>query len=311
MKPKVLLTCELMDSVMKTLHQDYDVVHWWELPDQKAYLEQSAAGIKAIVTGGHLGADRDLIGALPDLEIVASYGVGYDKIDLDAAKEAGAAVTNTPDVLTDDVADMVIGLLLCLFRKVHVGDRHVREGKWPQADLPLTRSVKDQTLGVVGLGRIGGAVAKRAEALGMKIAWFDVAEKPVDWPYYGSIIELAKACDVLCMSCNATAENRHMVSTEVLEALGPEGAVVNPARGSLIDEKALIKALKEGKIWGAALDVFEDEPNVPPELFEFPNVVLQPHMGSATFSTRQAMGDLVMENMRRHFAGEELLTRVI
>ena len=310
MKPRVLLTCALMESVMDALHKDYDVLHWWEIDDQKAYLEKSSAGIKAIVTGGHLGAGRQLIEALPDLEIVASYGVGYDKIDLEATKDVGAVVTNTPDVLTDDVADMVIGLLLCLFRRVHIGDAHVRKGMWPKGDLPLTRSVKDQTLGVVGLGRIGTAVAKRAEAMGMRIAWFDVAEKPVDWPFYGSIIELAKASDVLCMSCNATAENQHMVNREVLEALGPQGAVVNPARGSLIDEKALIQALKEGVIWGAALDVFEDEPNVPPELFEFPNVVLQPHMGSATVHTRQAMGDLVMENLRRHFAGEDLLTQV-
>ena len=220
-------------------------------------------------------------------------------------------VTNTPDVLTDDVADMVIGLLLCLFRKVHIGDAHVRAGKWPQGELPLTRSLKGQTLGVCGLGRIGTAVATRAQALGMKIAWFDTMSKAVDWTPYGSIIELAKVSDVLCMSCNATAENQHMVNSEVLEALGPEGAVVNPARGSLIDEKALIQALKEGKIWGAALDVFEDEPNVPAELFEFPNVVLQPHMGSATVGTRQAMGDLVMDNLKRHFAGEDLLTPVL
>jgi lactate dehydrogenase-like 2-hydroxyacid dehydrogenase len=180
MKPKVLLTCSLYETVMDALHQDYEVVHWWELPDQAAYLKESSSGIKAIVTGGHLGASRELIEALPDLEIVASYGVGYDKVDLAACQEAGAAVTNTPDVLTDDVADIVIGLLLCLYRKIHIGDSHVRQGNWPKVDLPLTRSLNGQTLGVVGLGRIGTAVAKRAEALGMKIAWFDLVLCPTN-----------------------------------------------------------------------------------------------------------------------------------
>ena len=312
MKPKILLICPYLETVMESLHQCYDVVYWWELKNQNAYLAESGSEIRVLATAGHMGASRQLIEALPNLEIICSYGVGYDAIDMGAAQEAAVPVTNTPEVLTDDVADMVIGMLLCLYRKIHVGDRYVRQGRWPQGELPLTRSIQGQTLGVFGLGRIGKAVAIRAEALGMKIAWCDIVGQPgVDWPHYGSILELARACDVLCMSCNVTPKSLHIVNRQVLEALGPQGSVVNSARGLLIDEKALIQALQNGKLWGAALDVFEDEPNVPEELYQFPNVVLQPHMGSATVSTRQAMGDLLIENLRRHFAGEQLLTQVL
>ena len=311
MKPKVLLIWSLMEWMLDVIHEQYDAVHWWELEDREKFLAESGADIRAVVTGAHIGADRPLMESLPNLEIITSYGVGFDTIDIQAAKERNVIVTNTPDVLTDDVADLAIGMLVCLFRGIHQGDRYIREGRWLKGPMPLMRAVKGSRLGIVGLGRIGRAIARRAEPMGMQIAYTDVmAMEDVSWPRYPDVKTLAENSDILCLSCNATPENKHLANAEILEALGPQGVVVNPARGSLVDEQALIQALEQNKIWGAALDVFENEPNVPEGLLKHPRVLVQPHVGSATEATRRAMGELVLENLRRYFAGEKLLTPV-
>lgn len=311
MKPKVLLIGPMIEPVMTVLNERYDVINWWELRDQSGFLRTSASGIRAVVTNGHLGVDPEVMKSLPDLEIVSSYGVGYDAINIPAADALGIPVTNTPDVLTDDVADLALGMMICLFRNIHHGDRYIRDGGWQKGPLPLARTLKGCRFGIVGLGRIGTAIANRAEGFGWQIAWTDIAPNPsFSWPFFPTVLDLAAASDILCLACNANDDNHHLVGAEVLDALGPHGVLVNSARGSLVDERALISALQQGRIWGAALDVFEDEPNVPIELLEHPRVLVQPHVGSATDATRNAMGDLVLENLRLHFAGEALLTPV-
>lgn len=248
---------------------------------------------------------------LPNLEIIANFGVGYDAIDIDAAKERGIRVTNTPDVLSDDVADLALALMLDVSRRLTFGDRYVREGKWEEGNFPLQRKVSGRKVGILGLGRIGQAIASRASAFNMKVAYHGRHEKSdVPYEYHSSLVDLAKTCDFLVIACPGGPSTRHLVNREVLDALGPEGCLVNIARGSVVVEPELVKALAEGRLGSAGLDVFEDEPRVPEELKGMENVVLQPHVGSATFETRKDMAELVLTNLTAHFGGKELPTPV-
>ena len=253
-----------------------------------------------------------LVEALPALEIIAINGVGTDAVDLDHARARGVRVTSTPGVLTDDVADLALALILATLRRVCVGDRLVRAGAWGRTALPLATKFTGKRLGIVGLGRIGRAVAKRASGFDVTIAYTDrqaVADAP--YPFQPSLVALARESDILVVAAAGGPTSRHLVGREVLDALGPDGILVNVARGSIVDEAALVDALREGRLGGAGLDVFEDEPRVPEALWTMDQVVLQPHQASATHETREAMARLVLDNLAAQFAGRPLLTPVV
>ena len=310
MKPEVLATGPFPATPMDELERNFTVHKLWEAPDPDM-LVKSLADIEAMTTSSFCGADRRLIEALPNLKIIANFGVGYDSVDVAAAKERGIVITNTPDVLTDDVADMAIALLLASTRRVVEGDRYVREGKWLEAALPLGRSLGSKLCGILGLGRIGLAIAQRLQAFNAHVVYSGPREKPdVPYRFYPSLVEMARDCDFLILSCPGGAATRRLVNAEVLRALGPKGTLVNVARGSVVDEEALVAALQAGELGHASLDVFEDEPRVPEALFAMDNVVVQPHQASATIETRAAMARLVLENLQAFFAGRRLLTPV-
>lgn len=312
-KPDILLVGPYPERDRVELEKSYELHNLWEAKDKDAFLSERANIIRAIATRGDLGANRALIEALPALEIISCFGVGVDKVDLDYARERGVCVTHTPGVLTNDVADMGMALMLALARRIPQGDVYVRSGAWLKGKLgTLTTSLAGKTLGILGLGRIGRAVAGRSEGFQMKIVYHDlIAHDDVDYPYHASATDLAAAADILMVCLSGSATTEKMVDRGVLEALGPRGMLVNISRGSTVDEPAFVSALQSGTIAGAALDVFADEPNVPEVLLSMDNVVLQPHHASGTHETRAAMGDLVLENLRCHFAGEAPPTPVL
>ena len=270
-----------------------------------------APQIRAIAASGESKVSAELMAKLPALEIISVFGVGYDGIDTQAAKARGVMVTHTPNVLNDDVADLAMGLMLAAARQLPAADRYVKDGKWPNGPMPLTRKVSGARLGIVGMGRIGQAIAARAQAFGMHIAYTARSAKAeIAHRYVATPTALAAESDYLVVITPGGAGTRKLINAEVLAALGTKGILVNVARGSVVDEAALIEALQNGVIGGAGLDVFENEPNVPEALRQMPHVVLAPHIGSATTNTRQAMGDLAFNNMHHHFSGKAVLTPV-
>ncbi len=291
------------------LEADYTVHRLWQAPDRDAFVRDVVPRVEVIVTTGGAGASRALIEQLPKLRLIACFGVGVDAIDLAAARERGVAVTNTPDVLTDDVADLAIGLMLAALRGIATADRYVRAGLWLRANMPLQTQMSGKRLGIVGMGRIGQAIAKRASAFDVSIAWNGPRPKDLPWRYESDLLALARSVDVLVAACPGGAATRGLISRAVLEALGP-GIFVNIARGSVVDEGALVELLVTRRLGGAALDVFADEPRVPEALFALDHVVLQPHQASATRETRAAMGQLVLDNIAAHVAGRPLVTPV-
>jgi lactate dehydrogenase-like 2-hydroxyacid dehydrogenase len=312
MKPEIILVESMMPAVEAALDEAYVVHRLSKAPDRARFLAEVGPRVRAIATGGGTGVARDLFDAVPDLGIIAINGIGTDAVDLDAARARGVRVTTTPDVLTDDVADMAMGLVLAASRGLAVGDRFVRSGSWLTGKLPLARKVSGKRLGIFGLGRIGSAIARRAEAFGMTIAYTNRKPAPgVAWTFVPDLAALARDSDVLVIAAAGGAGTRGFVGREVLDALGPEGILVNVARGSVVDEPALVAALAEGRLGGAGLDVFVDEPRVPEALFALDNVVLAPHQGSATVETRTAMGELVLANLAAFFAGRPLPTPVV
>ena len=276
-----------------------------------AALAAVASQIRGIAASGESQVSAALIAQLPALEIISVMGVGYDGVDAAAAVARGVRVTHTPNVLNDDVADLAIGLMLSAARQLPAADRYVRAGLWPQGAMPLARKMSGARLGLVGMGRIGQAIATRALAFGMSVAYHSRQARPgVPYAYHDSVVALAAHSDFLVVITPGGAGTRHLINAEVLQALGPKGFLVNVARGSVVDETALIDALERGVIAGAGLDVFENEPRVPDRLLALPKVVLSPHIGSATFATRQAMADLAAANLAAHFAGQPLLSPV-
>ncbi len=273
--------------------------------------QRIAGGIRAILTTGTLGVTPELVGSLPALEIVSVHGVGVDAVPLALLADKGIHVTNTPDVLTDDVADFAVTLLLSAVRRLALLDRYVRAGGWP-AKAPLTqaRSLKGKVAGIVGFGRIGQAVAQRLQGFGMEIRYYQRSPGPAPERRSASLLALAGESDMLVLCMPGGPETRHMIGLDVIEALGPEGTLVNIARGSVVDEAALVAALQDGRLGAAGLDVFEDEPNVPAALLALDNVVLTPHVGSFTVEARRAMGRLAVANLLAHFGGEPLPTPV-
>ncbi|WP_343585327.1 2-hydroxyacid dehydrogenase [Herbaspirillum sp.] len=308
-RPDVLIVARLPQHLMQLLHDNFNCHNLLDgLSEEK--LQQIAPSIRAIAANGEARVPRELMARFPALEIVSVFGVGYDGVDVPAARERGIHVTHTPDVLTDDVADMAIALLLATARNVVRADRFARGGEWKNGPFPFTTKVSGAKLGIVGLGRIGEAIARRAAGFDMDIAYHNRSKKDVPYTYYGDIKSLAAAVDFLVMITPGGAGTRALVNAEVLEALGPKGFLINVARGSVVDEAALVRALKDGKIAGAGLDVFENEPNIPAELAALDNVVLTPHMASGTLVTRTAMADLAFNNLQAHFAGKPVLTPV-
>ena len=306
----VLVIARLWPPMMEALHAAFrvhDRVH----QDDRAAFAAIAPRVRAIAASGESKVTRELIAQLPALEIISVFGVGYDGIDVAAARERGIAVTHTPNVLNDEVADLALGLMLAVARRIPQADRYVREGKWPAGPIPLARKVSGARLGIVGLGRIGMAIARRAAAFEMSIAYTARSEKPAcGYRFFPSAAALAAEVDFLVVITPGGAGTRKLIDAAVLHALGKKGYLVNVARGSVVDEAALVEALQSGTIAGAGLDVFENEPNVPAELFSLDNVVLTPHVGSATWQTRRAMSDLAFGNLEAHFAGRPLLSPV-
>jgi lactate dehydrogenase-like 2-hydroxyacid dehydrogenase len=263
------------------------------------------------VCGGHTRIDDAFVELFPRLEIVSSFGVGYDHIDAGTLARRGIVVTHTPDVLTGEVADLALGLLIATVRQLPQVDRYLRAGKWLERPYPLTATLRGRKVGILGLGRIGKAIAKRLEACELEIEYHGRTPQPeMKYRYHATLLGLAQSCDVLMVVASGGPETKHIVNQPVLEALGPDGILINIGRGSVVDEVALVQALKDGKILSAGLDVFEDEPRVPAELMAMDHVVLLPHVGSASVHTRNAMGQLVVDNLVSWFGGKGALTPV-
>lgn len=309
-KPDVLIIAPMFPAAIETIQREFSAHKLYQAQDREALIVSLADRVRGIATTGTVGAKAELIEALPKLEIISCFGVGYDGVDVEAARKHGVIVTNTPDVLTDCVADLTLSLLLAVARRICAADRYVRSGRWLQGPMPLSSKVGGKICGIVGLGRIGAAVAKRAQALGMNIAYHGPRPKDVPYRYYPSLVELAHDADYLVLTMPGGPETRHLVDTTIIDALGPEGTLINVARGSVVDEAALVDALKSGRLGAAGLDVYEHEPQVPEALLTMDHVVLLPHIGSATRETRAAMGELTVANLRAHFAGQPVLTRV-
>ncbi|GMN37209.1 hypothetical protein TIFTF001_006633 [Ficus carica] len=308
----VLMPIPMNSYLEGELEKRFNLFKLWTVPHKAQFLKENADSVRAVIGNSSSGADADLIDALPKLEIVASFSVGIDKVDLKKCKEKGIRVTNTPDVLTEDVADLAIGLMLAVLRRLCESDRFVRSGKWKMGDYKLTTKFTGKTVGIIGLGRIGQAIATRAEAFNCPISYHSRSQKAdVKHKYYPTVVELAANCDILVVACPLTEETRHIINREVIDALGPKGVLINIGRGPHVDESELVSALVEGRLGGAGLDVYQNEPEVPEELFGLENVVLLPHVGSATVETRTAMADLVIGNLEAHFLKKPLLTPVV
>lgn len=311
-RPHVLMCGAYPEWDMQALERDYRLHKLWLADDRDALVAQCAPAVRAIATRGELGASAELMSRLPALEIVACYGVGTDAIDLAAARQRGVRVTNTPDVLTGDVADIAVGLALAAMRRIPAGDAHVRSGAWSQGNMGLVTRLYGKRVGVVGFGRIGQAVARRLSGFDVEIGYFDVAERS-DSPhrFFAPLPALADWCELLVVTLAGGAATQNLIGAEVLSALGPQGWLVNVSRGSTVHEPALIEALERRSIAGAGLDVFWNEPRIDPRFLTLDNVVLQPHHASGTVETRRAMGQLARDNLAAHFAGRPLLTPVV
>jgi len=309
-KPVVLTASRLPPLYLEPLLTTYELHDRLHETDPTA-LSAVAPRVRGIAASGESKVPGSLIAQLPALEVISVMGVGYDGVDVQAAKERGIKVTHTPNVLNDEVADTAIGLMLCAARQLPAADRFVRSGQWLKGPMPLTRKMSGARLGIVGMGRIGQAIAHRALAFDMSVSYTARSPKPeLTYAFYESAEKLAAASDFLVIITPGGAGTLKMINAAVLKALGPTGVLVNVARGSVVDETALIAALQEGSLGGAALDVFESEPQVPQALIDLPQVVLSPHIGSATVQTRQAMCDLALSNLSEHFASRPVLSMV-
>ena len=311
MRTPVLIMDVLYEPTLAELESTYACHRYWSAADQRQLLKRMAADCRIVVTSGARGISGAEMAQLPKLELVACFGVGTDAIDLAHSRAHRIAVTNTPDVLTEDVADLALSLMLAAIRRIPQADQYVRQGHWLKAGMALTQSMQGRKIGIVGLGRIGQAIAKRCVAFNTAVAYFGPRKKSDQaYRHFDSIVALAQWADVLVAACPGGPATRKIISREVLEALGAEGLFVNISRGSVVDQEALVEMLISGALGAAGLDVFNDEPRVPPSLFALDNVVLQPHQGSATTSTRAAMGKLVTGNVANFLLGKALLTPV-
>lgn len=304
-KAEILMPGPMMPLIMDQLGAAFRLHRLWEQADPESYLAEVAPRIRGLAVGGHKIIDGAYLDRFPALEIVSSFGVGYDHVDAAEAGRRGLVVTNTPDVLTDEVADVAVGLLIAAVRRLPQSERYLRAGKWLEKPFPLTATLRGRKVGIVGFGRIGKAITRRLEAFGLEVVYHGRHRQDgVENAYYPSLVDMAEAVDALIVVTPGGAATRHLVNAEVLRALGPDGVLVNVARGTVVDEEALIAALRDGTILAAGLDVYENEPRVPQELMDLDNAVLVPHVGSASVHTRNAMGQLVVDNLTNWFAGK-------
>ena len=304
-RPAVLIMQRHLAPLSGFLESAYDVYRFWEGPPVEA-----AHDIRALVVAGEYPLDKALIERLPNLGLIACFTAGYDGIDIDWCRTRGLPVSHAPGVNHEDVADHAQGLILAARRQIVSGDRQVRNGEWKVETRTITPSLAGQKLGIVGLGHIGRAVAQRAGVFRMDVSWWGPRPHEADWPRADSLLALAQASDILVVACKADETNRGLISREILRALGPDGLLVNVSRGQVVDEYALIEALKTGALGQAALDVFQDEPTDPARWADVPNVVLTPHTAGATTAGVQGMLVLLIENLQAHFAGQALKTPV-
>lgn len=305
-RPVLLVGQALLAPVVPLLAQDYDVMALWEDPDAGAL-----ARVDAVIWAGEFVLERAMVEAMPRLSLIACFTVGYDGVDLVLARERGIAVSHAGDANAQDVADHAIGLMIAQRRWIVGGDRHVRSGQWTMAAKTRTRSMGGTKLGIVGMGSIGVAVAERAQAMRMQVSWWGPREKPaLPWPRVASLEALARESDILLVAARADESNRGMISADIMDALGPEGLLVNVARGQLVDEAALIAALTSGRLGGAAIDVYDPEPTDPKRWADVPNVVLTPHTGGATHEAVAHMAQMLLANLTAHFADKPLISPV-
>ena len=309
MKPEILVLVPIYAPTLAVLEREFRVHKLWAAPEPDALVKETAPRLRGVVTSGASGIDNGLIEALPKLEIIGCFGTPRGTVDLALAQRRGVVVTNTPDSIIEDVADLALGLIVAVMRRIPEADRYVRAGKWEDGLLQPGAGLGGKTCGIIGLGAIGMRIARRAEAFRMSVRYHGPRPKPgVAYPYDADLESLARASDCLVVACKATPETRHLVNARVLDALGPDGFLVNIARGSIVDEEALVAALRDGRIAGAGLDVFRDEPRVPAALRGMDQVVLTPHIGSTTREVREARGAKLLANLRAHFAGQPVPT---
>lgn len=312
--PTVLQIGPLSEPLTAELAARYELVPLWRVADQAAALARHADDIRAVVTSATAGCTAGIIDALPGLRAICSWGVGYETVDVAAAHARGVQVSNTPDVLNECVADLAWGLMLATSRRIAQGDRYVRAGRWKathDGDFPLGTRVSGKRLGILGLGRIGMDIAKRAAGFDMSIRYHNRSRRDdVPWDYAARLTDLASWADILVVACVGGAATHHLVDAEVIDTLGAKGTLINISRGPVVDEAAMVAALREGRLGAAGLDVFEHEPAVPAPLLAMDNVVLLPHIGSASLETRRAMEDLVVRNLEAFFATGKVITPV-
>lgn len=310
MKKVILALSNIYPVGLDSLEDEFEIIKLWKVTDPDNVIKERSKDIVAIISTAGRAVSAKLIEALPNLEIISNFAVGTDNIDLKAAKERGIEVTNTPDVLTADTADTALALLLAVARRIVEGDAYVRVGKWLNGSMPLGVSLENKIMGIVGLGRIGQAIAKRGASFDMNILYHGRSEKDVPYEFCSDLSEMASRSDYLVISCAGGPHTKHLIDANILDKLGEHGFLINVARGSVVDEEALLIALRNKKIAGAGLDVYENEPHVPEAFFSMDNVVLLPHVGSATIETRSKMAYLVIDNIKAHFSGEPLKTPV-
>lgn len=312
MKPDILYFGKFPDATVAELNRRYNVHHYFKMPQPDEIPADVAARVRGVATEANRGISRAMLDRLPSLEAVSVFGVGLDLVDVKALQERGIALGNTPDIIGPEVADLAIGMMLASARQIIFADHYARSGQWAEkGPIPLGRSVANKTCGVIGLGGIGRAIADRAVTFRMKVLYNATREKKdVPYTFVGDLVELARQSDYLMVACKGGPETRHLVSKAVIDAVGPEGTLINVARGTVVDEEALIDALASRRLGWAALDVYASEPNFDPRLLAFPNVLLQPHHGTGAIETRTAMGQLMIDNLAAGLEKKPLLTPV-
>ena len=307
----LLVIGEITTEMRDRLEGRFDLHDAHRIDDMTSFLGGKGDTVGYVLTDGHYGVPEDWMDAMPNLALISNYGVGYDAIDVDLSVSRGILVTHTPEVLNDEVATTALMLMLASYRNLLASDAYVRAGRWPEeGQMTLSRSADNRRVGILGLGRIGLALARKLEPFHAEIAYHNRTPRDVPYRYFDNLAEMAAACEVLFVVTPGGADTRGIVNRKVLDALGPEGLLVNVSRGSVVDEPALVAALQEGRLGAAGLDVFTDEPHVPEALFTMPNVVLTPHIGSATVETRRAMGNLVVDNLLQHLADGRVISPV-
>ncbi len=312
MKPDILYFGSFPDATVAELNRRYHVHHYPKLPAPDDIPDEIAKRIRGVATEANRGLTRALLDKLPNVDVISVFGVGTDAVDLKAAKERGIPVGNTPDIIGPEVADLAIGLMLASARQIIFAEHYARSGEWARkGPVPFGRSVGKKTLGVIGLGGIGRAIADRGAAFRMRVIYNTRRPKPdAPYEYIGDIVELARQSDYLMVACSGGPETRHLVSRDVIDATGPQGTLINVARGSVVDEEALIDALANKRLGWAALDVFDKEPDFDRRLLDFPNIIVQPHHGTATIETRTEMGQLMIDNLAAGLEKQPMKTPV-